>query len=526
MRFKKIGAVLLATLLLCTITVQAKTHEEASIETVVYDYDYTRNIFVPEGTLSTQTKGIKNVASTSYQNITVDNIHYKVRVLEANYNAEKSNAIPYSKLSRVMSIANNQIATEGNTNAYTQTSSISKAKKSNNSFSFGIGTDNDKKPETEGLLSKISKALGDFSFDIGTSLQKNYSIKNTKTTVKQHSKTEEITYATPSQYNNANGVDTYYFSAIDVYDMRIELIDDRYTDNIHKGYTELVQSYLEPVYNYYGEFIGTKCNHCGNMIEVGPGAPIYHVIFPDGHTEHYDMVSFPIDADDHGIKPYRTDHKTLVSYEYYHPVIKGATIPWYINGNNTLPSINQRPIHLVAPGSEEIVYGGGRHYMFRVIESPLVQPYITQLPGKQVGYPLLPGVTQKISFSDKTIISTSTENITSTAVSSEVKFKFAKYITLSAGAKHESEEINTTYQAQDEEVSIYKSSTYTLPSYYIEQGYDGAVVYETVDVFTYKVKGEIIPIKSDGTLDESNKSIITFQVEREQPRRYSKPYDA
>ncbi len=249
------------------------------------------------------------------------------------------------------------------------------------------------------------------------------------------------------------------------------------------------------------------------------------LFFKDGHVEHYDQTLFHFEAMDNGIKPYSTDHKTTVTYDYYLPIIKGVASPWYLGQPSTI-DIHERAVHLVAPGSEEVVFGGGRHYVFRVLESPLIQPYVTNLPGKQVGDALLPGKTRKVKFSENITIGSSTENITSTTSSQEVKLKFAKWITLNAGYKHESQTVDTSYQSNEEAISMYKESTFSFPSFYQEQGYDGAIVMEAVDILTYKVKGEIIPIKADGSLDENNKYTITLDIEREQPKRYSKPFES
>lgn len=478
----------------------------------LYIYNPQLEKFIPENEYKQNMLSIPNKIP-NWRNLTIDGKKYSIKILSAQINNTDSNNMPLTQMDKVMTIANGQTQSVKSVSGYTTTHMTSHVKKHNNSFSFGIATDG-------GFLEKLAQKTGGFNFGVSSEFTNSYETTDTKRTVEKEVITETSTYYIPSWATNCNGMDWYTFSKMEVYDMVIELREEFTTDDPVKGYTELIETdfYVDYDIDPNGRL---RCSHCNQIVDVGPGLKGYHVKFANGRCEHHDKLNFRIECIDKGYKPYNSNRSTTISFKYYKPIKIGGPYEWHIDQPNNLDF--KYPVELIPKGTEETIVCGDKTYLYRVLESNLQQPYYSNLPGTQTGMVMDGTETTKIVFNEKTYKSSFKKiHSQSNKISWEAKGKLFKWLSLSAGGSHSSETINTTYDDEERDKQLYTETIFKFPKEY-QQTYKCIEIYDTVDVFVFKVKCEVIPYKSNGKLDLANKDIITLDLEKEFPKRYSKP---
>ncbi|GKX32172.1 hypothetical protein SH1V18_46520 [Vallitalea longa] len=519
---KRLKCFLICTLTLVIMTYPlTQTYSQASVSdqsnNQIYTYSRQLKKFIPDNEYELNDLSIPNKIP-NWRKLTIDDKEYSLKIVSCKKNVAESNNMPYTQMDKVMTIANGQTQSVKNVDGYTTTHMTSNVKKHNDSFSFGVGVAGNKE---NAFAEKLVQKIGAFNFDLTTEFTNSYKTTDTKRKVEKEVITESTTYSVPNWAKGCNGIDWYTFSKMEVYDMVVELREEFTTDNPIKGYTDLIDTdfYVDYDINPNGRL---RCRHCNQIVDVGPGSLVgYHVIFADGRVEHFADSYFKFACMTNGYKPYNSNRSTTISFKYYRPEIKGGPFAWHMDQPNTLDV--SHPIELIPKGTEETIVCGDRTYLYRVLESNLQQPYYSNLPGEQTGMVMDGTETTKIVFNENSY-KTSFEKVTSQTnkTSWEVKVKLLKWLSLSGGGNHSNETIDTTYDDEERVRQLYEETNFKFPEEY-KQEYKCIQVYDTVDVFVFRVKCEVIPYMTNGELDFSNKDIITLDIEKEFPKRYSKP---
>ncbi|GMQ58688.1 hypothetical protein AN1V17_30830 [Vallitalea sediminicola] len=529
----------IASTVLCIILVLAPfsniAFAESDNEPIYFTLDQASNQFIEKSSYNAP-KSIE--LPGTYETFYVDNKANKLKIISATLNEEETNSLPYTGLKRIKSIANGQTSTTTQNSIYQKTVAMSKAKSTNNAFSFGLGLSADKNNDKiTSAIQSVLKSYTSFSFSADFSFDRRYTTTNTNTRVNKVEREYTKSFTVPDlpNFKGCNSADFYTFTNYYVYDVVAEIIVDGATSDEHQGYTSVYNTYKQKrphssisTCGYCGEEI-RGCDMCLPCLENPPeehNNEIVHVNLANGHSGHCGRNMWELVVREGYYKKYDPNCNTIVNYKFYWPVVEGVVIPWKVDGPNDF-NLN-KPVHLVPSGIEEIIYQDNKYYKFVVTESPLKNAYDSiSLPGEQLGDPVLPGLTQTVKIAKDVTVSSTTEKtkITNKRFSTSLTAKFKNFISLSAGYKRHRQYIDTSSSNETEIESYDETNKYVLPNWFSDNGYEGTRIHLTKDTMSYEVTGEIIPINPDGTLDNANKGILTYTQKKEFPRIYANPFD-
>ncbi|QUI22914.1 hypothetical protein HZI73_11715 [Vallitalea pronyensis] len=457
-----------------------------------------------------------------------DESQYKVKLISANYNEQKSKAAPYTGLKKLASIANGQIKRVASTQDLTHTSitSITKMKSSNTSFNMGLTFNKD----------SATKLLKDVGYNLSLasvleqSLGKQYTFKTSysytekDTTIESVSKKVEKTFEIPSlpEFSSCNSADFYLYWDHEIYDMKAEIWDANGTTDPTKGIIDAQKIYLE---NDGGSNKTFYCPHCDKYVPYNIGDAVYVLLYADGHHEHVSEHFYYLGKELGNYKWYKHSPETVIEYEFYYPIIKGKTFPWKLNEKSHENIIADKPLHMMLPGSEEIVYDNGKYYLLRVLESSLADSG-NKTEKTQLGLPVLPGFTQEVNVNRTiTLKSLRHEKVTTGhSSSSSLVSKFFSLLSIGSSTNTSSSTIKETTDITEKKMTLAEVNTYKFPSFFSNNGFSGGVIYLGKDYLTFMVKGEIIPIATDGSYNESQKTFVSFKHQEEFPKIFIDPY--
>lgn len=530
--FQKILSVMLCVILVL-IPFSNRSFAEENNEPVYFVLDQASDKFIEKSSCNAPSVSLPGTYETFY----VDGSTNKLKIISATLNEEETNSIPYTGLKRIKSIANGQTSTITEKNVYQKTIAMSKTKSSNKSFSFGLGLGSADNNKVTTAIKEVLKSFTAFSFSADFSFDRKYTVKNTNTRINKVESEYTNSYTVPDlpNFEGCNSADFYTFTNYYVYDVVAEIIVDGATSDKASGYTSVYNTYKRKL-PYSSVYI---CGFCSNELRGGDmripclenppkeyNDEIVHVNLANGMSGHCGRNMWDLLVREGYYKKYDPACSTIVNYKFYWPVVEGVVVPWKVDGPNDF-NLN-KPVHLVPNGIEETIFQNNKYYKFIVNESPLKNAYHSiTLPGEQLGDPVLPGLTQTVKISKEVSLSTTTEKtkITNKNMSTSLLTKFKNFISLSAGHKRNKQYIDTSNVNETEIESYSETNKYVLPDYFSNKGYEGTRIHLTKDSMLYEVTGEIIPINSDGTLDNANKGIITYTQKKEYPRIYANPFD-